>query len=294
MASPVAADSREPSARFAVLGPVCVQSADGSAIRVHPPLHRRVLATLLLSAGARRPGPWLAQAVWGDCPPRDPAGSLRTAVCGLRRCLGESLASRMESPDDGHSYMFRAAPAEVDVLRFDELAAQGRAAWYARDPRKAAALLAAAAGLWRDPALRDVPDTPLLADLRGALIRGRADVEDLLMDARLELGEHHEAIGELRETLGRDPHREHVWAQLMLALDRDGRPAEAMLAFAEARAALRAELGSEPGPWLTAVYQQIAGDRDRPRPSPADSPAGTLAPASFAQPWPASARSWPS
>jgi DNA-binding SARP family transcriptional activator len=209
----------------------------------------------------------------------------------LRRCLGESLASRLESPDDDGSYMFRAEPGEVDVLRFDELADQGRAAWYASDPRLAVARLAAAARLWREPALCDVPDTPVLVDLRGTLIRGRADVEDLLMDARLELGEHREAIGELRATLGRDPRREHVWAQLMLALGRDGRPAEAMLAFAEARAALRADLGCEPGPWLTQIYHQIAGDRDRP--SPAESLAGTLVSGSPAQPWPASARSWP-
>src|SRR5205814_5565776 len=102
------------------------------------------------------------QAVWGNSPPRDPGGSLRTAVSGLRRCLGESLASRVVSPDAGHSYMVHAAPGEVDVMQFDELAARGRAAWYASDARKAAALLADAAGLWRDPALRDVPDTPIL------------------------------------------------------------------------------------------------------------------------------------
>ena len=292
MASQAEADTREPSVTFAVLGPVRVLSAEGTVIPVRPPLHRRVLATLLLSAGTPRPGPWLAQAVWGNCPPRDPGGSLRTAVCGLRRCLGESLASRVESPDDGHSYMFRATPDEVDAMQFDDLAAQGRAAWYARDPSQAAAVLTAAAGLWRDPALRDVPDTPVLADLRGTLIRGRADVEDLLMDARLELGEHREAIGELRATLGRDPRREHVWAQLMLALSRDGRPAEALLAFAEARATLRADLGCEPGPWLTQIYHQIAGDR--PRPNSDDTPAQRLAPASAAQPSPAFARPWPS
>jgi len=200
----------------------------------------------------------------------------------LRRCLGESLASRVESPDGDQSYMFRAAATEVDVMQFDDLAAQGRTAWYGSDPRKAANLLAAAAGLWRDPALRDVPDTPVLADRRGTLMRGRADVEDLLMDARLALGEHREAIGGLRETLGRDPHREHVWAQLMLALHQDGRPAEALLAFAEARAALRAELGCEPGPWLTQIYHQITGDR----PDPPDDRSRTLAPAASAQPWP--------
>jgi DNA-binding SARP family transcriptional activator len=197
----------------------------------------------------------------------------------------------VESPDGGHSYMFRAEPAEVDVMQFDDLAAQGRVAWYASKPRQAADLLTAAAGLWRDPALHDVPDTPVLADLRGTLIRGRADVEDLLMDARLVLGEHSEAIGELRETLGRDPHREHVWAQLMLALQRDGRPAEALLAFEEARAALRAELGCEPGPWLTQIYHQIAGDRATP--GLADAGPGSLASASPVQPWPAPALSWP-
>ena len=273
MASQAEADTREPSARFAVLGPVCVHSAAGAAILVHPPVARRVLATLLLSAGTRRPGSWLAQAVWGDSPPRDPGGSLRTAVFSLRRCLGESLAGRLESPDGGQSYMFRATAAEVDVMQFDDLAAQGRAAWYASDPRKAADLLTAAAGLWRDPALCDVPDTPILADLRGALMRGRADVEDLLMDARLALGEHLEAVAGLRETLGKDPHREHVWAQLMLALHRAGRSAEALLA----------ELGCGPGPWLTQINRQILGGRVNPRLS--DGRSDPLASASAPQPW---------
>jgi DNA-binding SARP family transcriptional activator len=117
-------------------------------------------------------------------------------------------------------------------------------------------------------------------------------VEDLLMDTRLALGEHREAIGELRETLGRDPHREHVWAQLMLALHRDGRRTQALLAFAEARAALRAELGCEPGPWLTLIYHQIAGHKARLNPVAAPRAKGTR-PLAPAHPWPASARSWP-
>jgi DNA-binding SARP family transcriptional activator len=242
-----------------ILGPLVVTSADGTAVPVSQPLLRRVLATLILSAGVRRPRPWLVQAVWGERPPADPGGALRTAVHGLRQCLGDSLAARLESPGRGRSYMFRAEHGEVDALQFDELAALGGAAWDAGEYGRAAELLGAAAGLWRVPALADVPDTPFLEDVRGVLLRRLAEVEDLRTDAILKLGGHREAIGHLRQILAGDPLREHAWAQLMLALYRDGRPDEALDAFAAAERLLQSQLGCEPGPYLTEIRNRVGG-----------------------------------
>lgn len=88
MASHGGADAGAPSARFAVPGPFRVRSADGAAVPAGPPLHRQVLATLILSAGVPRTSAWLAQAIWGQRLPGDPGSSLRTAVYGLRRRLG--------------------------------------------------------------------------------------------------------------------------------------------------------------------------------------------------------------
>jgi DNA-binding SARP family transcriptional activator len=240
-----------------VLGPLCIQPAEGAAIQIGPPLQRRVLATLILSAGVRRTSSWLAEAVWGQQPPRNPGGALRTAMRDLRLSLGDCQARRLESPRRGLSYMFRAAPCEVDALRFDELAAAGREAWYADDFNAAAELLGAAVRLWREPALADIPDTEALEGVRGILLRSLADVEDLWTDAILALGGHRETIGFLRRVVARDPLREHAWGNLMLALYLDGRPREALGEFAKAEAAMRHRLGCEPGPWLTGIHDQI-------------------------------------
>lgn len=185
--------------------------------------------------------------------------SLRKAVKCLRQRLGES-AGCLVSPADGYTYKFSAGPDAVDAAVFAGLHRRARVAWYGGDVDSAARLLAAAAGLWRDPALDDVPATPVLKDLREALIRARVDVEDMWMDARLELGGHHAAIEDLRETLRRDRLREHAWAQLMIALSRAGRRAEALQAFDDACTALKAEYGCGPGPWLTEIRSQITAD----------------------------------
>jgi DNA-binding SARP family transcriptional activator len=266
--------------RFMILGPLEVQSGQGTGIPVSPPLDRQVLATLILSADVPRTSTWLTRAVWGDRPPGDPAGSLRTAVRSLRRRLGAS-ACHLKSPDQGCTYMFSAAGLTVDVALFAGLARCGRAAWYRGDAARAADLLAAAAGLWREPVLADVPGTPVLGDAREELLRGRADVESLWLDARLALGGHREAVGDIRLVLDRYPLREHAWAQLMLALHRCGRDSEALRAFADAQAVFHAEYGADPGPELTEIRQMILDGHTRegapqrtPGLRPAPRPAG--------------------
>ena len=258
------ADTGEPAARFSILGPLDVRAEDGAPILVSAPLNRRVLATLLLFAGAPCTSSFLTQAVWGRQPPGNPRHSLHEAVYELRQCLGTS-AGRLESSEGGYSYKFAAGAAEVDAALFSELARQGRCAWYRGDIVRrpgdivrAAGLLSAAVQLWQDPAMPDVPQTPILAEIRDTLIRARLDVEELWMDARLELGGHHEAIGDLYDWLDTDPLREHVWAQLMLALYRAGRTAEALQAYCDAQGALQAEYGCAPGPELTEIRRQIA------------------------------------
>lgn len=251
------ADTGGPAARFSILGPLDVRSDDGSPVPVSPPQNRQLLATLLLHAGARCSNRFLAQAIWDKRPPGDPGQSLRTAIWGLRRSLGAS-GRRLESSGGGHGYQFTAEPGEVDTGLFYDRARQGYRAWYRGEVALAARLLAAAAGLWRDPALADVPDTPALKDARDTLAGARLDVEELRMDIRLALGGHREVIGDLRRILEGDPLREHAWAQLMLALYRSGRTAEALQAFCDAQAALRAEYGRDPGPELPEIRRQVA------------------------------------
>jgi DNA-binding SARP family transcriptional activator len=266
MASCADVDAGEPVVRFMVLGPLAVRSAGGEDLAVKAPRCRQVLATLLLLAGQQAgldlalPGvpctsAWLAQAIWGDDQPEDPSGALRTAVYGLRRCLGV-WSKRLESPRSGYSYAFNAAPGEADIMLFIHLAHQGRIAWYHDKLRLAEELLAAAARLWRDPAMDDIPSTPVLADARDTLTRARRDVEDMLMRTRLQIGGYREAVPDLRRTLASNPRREHTYALLMRALLLEGRADEAQQVFAEAEAMLREQYGCGPGPELADLLRR--------------------------------------
>jgi DNA-binding SARP family transcriptional activator len=246
--------------RFLILGPLTVCGEDGTPVPVSAPLQRRVLATLLLHAGQPCTGRWLARAVWGENLPGDPGETLRTVLRRLRRSLGPA-GSCLKSPDNGYTYMFSAGDGEVDAGLFEDLASRGRIAWYGGDTPAAAGLFAAAARLWQAPALADVPPTAAVTGARDRLLRAREDVEDLWRDARLALGGHSAVIGEMRDLLGLDPLREHAWAQLMVALYRDGRPAEALAAFRQAEAALHGEYGTGPGPELTELRGQITAGR---------------------------------
>jgi DNA-binding SARP family transcriptional activator len=246
--------------RFLILGPLAIHGNDGTPVPVARPLDRKVLATLLLRAGHPCPVGWLAGAVWGEdeMMPADPAGALRSSVYRLRRQLGAAGLSLLSVADSGFSYKVGADASMVDAGRFEDLARRGRIAYYRDEYTAVASLSAAAIRLWRGPILADVPDTVALADIRGGLLRAREDVEDLWMDARLALGLHRAAVSELRERLACNRLREHVWAQLMLALFRDGKPEEAQAEFRNAQNALNEEYGMGPGPELCELHCQIS------------------------------------
>jgi DNA-binding SARP family transcriptional activator len=250
------AGERGGTAQFRILGPLAIAARGGSCpVPVGGPLPRRVLAVLIFNAGYPCPARWIARAVWDQHPPADDAGSVRTAISGLRRSLG-TLRARLESADGG--YLFRAAPEETDLGRFRHLTQAGREAWYGGDPGAAAGLLAAADRQWREPALADLPDSEVLRPARRQLARERADAQDLLADARILLGESGAVISELRATVAREPLREHAWAQLMRALHRSGQPDAALEAYRDARAALHQGHGMAPGPELAELRRLMA------------------------------------
>jgi len=266
------------AAPFQILGPLLVcDPVSGEDLTVRPRLPRRVLAVLLLHAGRPCQASWLAEAIWDRRQPADPAGALRSVIYSLRRSLG-TLGQRLESP--GNGYLFAADDEETDLGRFRRLARDGREAWYRGDAGEASRLLSAASGMWREPALADLPPTAALSGIIRQLGRERADAQDLHVDARLLLGEHRGVIGELRGTVVGDPLREHAWAQLMLALYRDGRRDAALDAFCDARAALQRGYGTGPGPELAELRRQIAAGRlplpgrDRVRDGPDSSTGG--------------------
>jgi YVTN family beta-propeller protein len=168
-------------------------------------------------------------------------------------------------------YQLNIAPEDVDALHFGELAAMGRAALDRGDAPGAAGLFSAALALWRGTALADVQDSPFAPIAARRLESDRLAAFESLQDARLLLGQHREIVSELELAVALDPYRERFHAQLMVALYRSGRQADALAAFQEARARLSGDLGLEPGRELRELEQAIlvqAPELDPPRPSP--------------------------
>ncbi|TQF02482.1 AfsR family transcriptional regulator [Kitasatospora acidiphila] len=245
---------------FGILGPLLIKDAAG-ARTVPAPKQRILLAALLVRAGQPVTAERLAEIVWDGRPPRSASSTLRNYVMRLRQVLGEA-GERIETRDGG--YLLRAAPAEVDLHRFAELRDRGLAALRADAVPDAAALLRDALALWRGPALADVPSDALHREEAERLAEVRLDALELRLAAELRLGRHTAALAELRELTTAHPERERFWAQLMTALELDGRPWEALTAYRRVRAALADELGVEPGPELQEAHHRILSGQDTP------------------------------
>jgi tetratricopeptide (TPR) repeat protein len=188
-------------------------------------------------------------------------------LCGAttRRAI-RTLRYAVESARGG--YRFQLAPGELDAARFLDLAGSGRAAVDDGDLPAAARLLQQAADLWSDPPWPDLPPTPLMRAAAAGLNRARSDAQDLLIDARLALGDHRELVGQLEQAVAADPLRERAWRQLMLALYRSGQRAEALQAYRRARAVMVSELGLEPGPELRRLHRHVLTDDPDLAPEP--------------------------
>jgi DNA-binding SARP family transcriptional activator len=234
--------------RFQVLGPVRVRDA-----AVRPRKQRLLLAVLLASHDRRVPTSRLVDVLWPDDPPRSATANVQTYVWELRRRLGRS---RVERDLDG--YRLRLDTGELDADSFGDLAARGRRALTAGDLTAGAGLLTAALDLWRGEPFEDVAAAVPLA-VRQLREQRQLAVEDLL-DARLRLGEHREVVDELYRLTTADPARERPWTQLMLALYRCGRRAEALHTYRQLYQLLTTEYGIAPGTPARALQHQILTD----------------------------------
>ena len=232
---------------YRILGPLEV--ADGEEPIALGGRNQRALLTLLLlrpneAVSIER----LVDALWGDHAPRTATTSLQNAVSQLRKLLGPGVLHTRSS-----GYVLELDEGQLDLARFERLVRDARTA----EPALRAALLRDALELWRGPALADCeledfaqPEIHRLEDTRLAALEER-------LAADLELGRHAELVGELHSLVRRHPLRERLRGQLMLALYRAGRQAEALSAYHEARRTLIEELGLEPGPELQALYGSI-------------------------------------
>jgi DNA-binding SARP family transcriptional activator len=230
---------------FRILGPLEVR--DGERVLPLGGARRRaVLALLLLDANRVVSVDRLVDGVWGDAPPSSALASLQNHLARLRQELGERLVT--QSP----GYVLRVADGELDLDRFERLVDDSHGA----EPAVAAKRLAEALALWRGPPLADLADAPAgraaahLDELRLAALEER-------LEADLALGRHAALVPELEELVVLEPYRERLRRQLIVALYRSGRQADALEAYTQARQAFVDELGTEPGRELQEVHRAV-------------------------------------
>jgi DNA-binding SARP family transcriptional activator len=250
---------------FSILGPLKVFDG-GRDLTPGRAKQRALLAMLLLHRNQVVGSDRLVQALWGEAPPASAPTALHGHVSALRKLLG---AERIATHAPG--YRLRVDPGELDLARFESLVAAARSV----GPEERSVRLREALALWRGDALADLRDESFaqrellrLAELRVAALEDR-------LDADLERGRHGELVGELEALVAAHPFRERLRGQLMLALYRCGRQADALHAFQDARRALVEELGIEPGPALQRLQRQILDQDpslDPQPPAPAGAP----------------------
>ena len=243
--------------RFSVLGPLLAEADDGTPLVLARPSQRSTLAVLLLHAAQPPTRTLLIDALWGENPPADAETALRVRMRDVRRALG-NCHDRLLTHNSG--YQIIVTPAELDATVFRNLATEGRAALDNGDALHAARLLEQACGLWREPALSDLPDTPIMRTAATGLLEHRRDAREWLIDARLALGQHHEVLVYARELIAADPLPEHPHVQLMLALYRCGQKSAALAAYTRLRDQTAREFGQDPGPEAQALLGQILAD----------------------------------
>ncbi len=235
--------------RYRLLGPLQIRRG-GEELRLGGPRQRAVLATLALRANETVSFEHLSEAVW-ESPPAAPESNIRTYVAALRKLLPEDLVTVPGG------YRLDVPPSEVDVGVFDELSARGDEAARAGDHRAAAAAFEEALALWRGSVLEGLAVGPGLQAELSRLEDRRLTVAERHARAMIELGHGDRLIGDLLKLTALAPLREQLWFQLMRALHRAGRTAEALRAFEDLRVLLADELGVDPGPELRELHERL-------------------------------------
>ena len=269
---------------YRILGPLEV-SANGRVIEIGGPKLRALLVILLLRPNESVPRDVLVHELWGEQPPVGAQHSLDVYVSRLRKSLDAAAAGSVVVTRPG-AYSLRLAKDELDALRFENLVGQGRAALAANAPDQAAEKLRAALELWRGQALADLANGngPRVEAARLEELRLSA-TEDRI-DSDLALGRHANVVGELEALVTVHSLRERLRGQLMIALYRSGRQAEALEAYHAARRTLVEELGLEPGPALRQLESAILRqDASLDLSGPAAAAPGVGPAAGRRQPW---------
>jgi len=218
------------------------------------PRQRALLARLIVSAGEVVSTDRLIDDLWNEAAPDKAKRTLQVYVSRLRKALGDDgvVLERF-----GTGYRLAIGSDSVDAARFESLSQEGQFALSSDDVEAAGSLLVAALDLWRGQPLAEFPDDAFAREEATRLTEERISAEEARIWVDLKLGRHTAAVAELSDLVVRYPFRETFREQLMLALYRSGRQAEALRAFQTARSCLVEELGLEPGPGLRLIENRI-------------------------------------
>jgi predicted ATPase/DNA-binding SARP family transcriptional activator len=249
---PLPAEASEPiGCEFRILGPLEI-SRDGIAVGLPPPRAQQVLIVLLLHANRVVSVDRLCDELWHEHPPHSARAALHVHIAALRRALGPGARLHTRSP----GYLLQVDDGKLDARCFeDELGA-------ARDAHAAGKLggaeqLRRALATWRGPALAEFDDLRCAREEAARLEEVRLDGLETRIDADLALARHGELVAELQQLTAAHPYRERLHRQLVLALYRAGRQADALSAYHHARTILVDELGIEPGTELRDVQRAV-------------------------------------
>lgn len=258
----------DPRLRFRLLGPlelaVSTDSAETDWAAIGSAQRRSLLAALLIRRGEVVRVDQLVAQLWGDEPPDSAVTQVHGHVMWLRRTLGDEQGATLVTDQGG--YRLAIDRDQVDSGEFDDLVEAGNTALREGDAERAADLLRRALALWRGNPLSDVAPTELVTAAAAALGERWLDAWESTVDAELACGRHGQVLAELTQQVEVHPLRERPWHQLMLALHRTGRQAEALATFHRVRATFLAEIGEEPGPELRRLHQQMLTHAERPVP----------------------------
>ncbi|MFG2877349.1 BTAD domain-containing putative transcriptional regulator [Streptomyces sp. NPDC048337] len=234
-----------------ILGPVEARR-DGKRVALSGTKVNTVLATLLLARGRVVSDARLSYLLWGWNPPATMNAQIYTYVSRLRMQLGDGISIVRQQP----GYAMHTGDAAIDFVEFERLARLGREALELGHHEEADGFLRGALELWRGPALSNVTEFLTDAELP-QLEEARAAATENRIEADLALGRHQQIVPELTGLVSRFPVRERMRAQLMTALYRCGRQADALTTYHDGRKALAEELGVDPGEALAATYQRV-------------------------------------
>ena len=243
---------------FRILGPLEALD-EGRVVRLGGTKQRALLAVFLLHPNETLGTDRLIDELWGERAPATAAKTVQVYISRLRK----ALAGAQDDGPEGvvatreHGYELELDPERLDAQRFERLVGEGRSELAASRPERAAAALEAALSLWRGPALADLAYEPFAQREIARLDDLRVTAHELLIEARLALGAHAEVVGQLEKLISEHPYRESLRAQLMLALYRCERQADALQAFQDARRTLVEALGIEPGERLRELERAI-------------------------------------